>query len=96
MKWGVFGNTLVAFFLAEMCDKIQIATVMLGAQHQNFVWVALGTMLGMTLANAPAVWLGDRLIQRIPLRVVYMASAGIFLLLGLWAIAGPALQSLRA
>lgn len=93
-KWGVFGTTLVAFFLAEMGDKTQIATVMLGAQYQSFVWVALGTTLGMMLANVPAVWLGDKLIERIPLRVVHVTSASIFLVLGLLAIAGPALQKL--
>lgn len=93
-KWGVFGTTLVAFFLAEMGDKTQIATVMLGAQYQNFVLVALGTTLGMMLANAPAVWLGDKLIQRIPLRVVHVTSSCIFLVLGVLAIAGPVLQKL--
>jgi len=95
-QWGVFGTTLVAFFLAEMGDKTQIATVMLGAQYQNFALVALGTTFGMMLANVPAVWLGDKLIQRIPLRVVHVTSACIFLGLGVLAIAGPALQQLWA
>lgn len=90
-KWGVFGTTLVAFFLAEMGDKTQIATVMLAAQYQAYVWVVLGTTLGMMLANAPAVWLGDKLVKRIPLRAVHVTSALIFLLLGVLAIAGPAL-----
>jgi Ca2+/H+ antiporter, TMEM165/GDT1 family len=93
-QWGVFGTTVVAFFLAEMGDKTQVATVMLGAQYQSFVWVALGTTLGMMLANVPAVWLGDKLMARIPLRVVHVTSAVIFMVLGLLAIAGPALQQL--
>ena len=91
-KWGVFGTTVIAFFLAEMGDKTQIATVMLAAQYQAFLWVVLGTTLGMMLANAPAVWLGDKLVQRIPLRVVHVTSACIFLVLGVGAIAGPMLQ----
>ena len=91
-KWGVFGTTVVAFFLAEMGDKTQIATVMLAAQYQAYFWVVLGTTLGMMLANAPAVWLGDKLVKRIPLRAVHVTSAVIFLLLGVGAIAGPALS----
>lgn len=95
-QWGVFGTTVVAFFLAEMGDKTQIATVMLAAQYQAYFWVVLGTTLGMMLANAPAVWLGDKLVKRIPLRAVHVTSALIFLVLGVAAIAGPALQKLWA
>lgn len=95
-KWGVFGTTVIAFFLAEMGDKTQIATVMLAAQYQAYFWVVLGTTLGMMLANAPAVWLGDKLVKRIPLRAVHVTSALIFLVLGVAAIAGPALQKLWA
>ena len=93
-RWGVFGTTVVAFFLAEMGDKTQIATVMLAAQYQAYFWVVLGTTFGMMLANAPAVWLGDKLVKRIPLRVVHVTSAVIFLVLGILAIAGPSLQQL--
>lgn len=79
---GVFGTTLVAFFLAEMGDKTQIATVMLAAQYHAYLWVVAGTTLGMMLANVPVVWLGDKLTRRIPIRTVHMVSAAIFLLLG--------------
>ena len=89
-RWGVFGTTLVAFFLAEMGDKTQIATVMLAAQYSGWLWVVAGTTLGMMLANAPVVWLGDRITRRIPLRTVHMVSAAIFLVLGIVALWIPA------
>ena len=85
-RWGVFGTTLLAFFLAEMGDKTQIATVMLAARFQDFVWVVLGTTLGMMLANAPVVWLGERMTRRIPIRVVHTVSALVFAGLGLVAL----------
>ena len=85
-RWGVFGTTLVAFFLAEMGDKTQIATVMLAAQYNAYLWVVAGTTLGMMLANAPVVWLGDRLVKKVPIRVVHLVSALIFLVLGLLAL----------
>ena len=81
-RWGVFGTTVVAFFLAEMGDKTQIATVMLAAQDSSWLWVVLGTTLGMMLANAPVVWLGERITRRVPLRNVHAVSAAIFLTLG--------------
>lgn len=84
-RWGVFGTTVVAFFLAEMGDKTQIATVMLAAQYQAWAWVVAGTTLGMMLANAPVVWLGERLTRRIPIRLLHRVSAAIFALLGLAA-----------
>ena len=89
-RWGVFGTTVVAFFLAEMGDKTQIATVMLAAQYSGWLWVVAGTTLGMMLANAPVVWLGERITRRIPLRTVHVASAGIFLVLGILALWVPA------
>ena len=89
-RWGVFGTTLVAFFLAEMGDKTQIATVMLAAQYSAWLWVVAGTTLGMMLANAPVVWLGERITRRIPLRTVHVVSAGIFLVLGILALWVPA------
>lgn len=87
-RWGVFGTTVVAFFLAEMGDKTQIATVMLAAQYQAWAWVVAGTTLGMMLANAPVVWLGERLTRRIPIRIVHQVSAAIFALLGLAVLLG--------
>lgn len=72
--------------LAEMGDKTQIATVMLAAKYQAFYWVIVGTTAGMMLANAPVVWLGERMTRLVPLRVVHMVSALIFMSLGLWAL----------
>ena len=88
-RWGVFGTTLVAFFLAEMGDKTQIATVMLAAKYNAYLWVVAGTTLGMMLANAPVVWLGDKLVKRVPIRLVHVISAVIFLVLGLLALFLP-------
>ncbi|MDD0810986.1 TMEM165/GDT1 family protein [Curvibacter sp. RS43] len=89
-RFGIFGTTVVAFFLAEMGDKTQIATVMLAAQYQAWFAVVAGTTLGMMLANAPVVWLGDRLTRRVPIRLVHLVSAGIFAVLGLVALFAPA------
>jgi putative Ca2+/H+ antiporter (TMEM165/GDT1 family) len=87
--FGVFGTTVVAFFLAEMGDKTQIATVMLAARfvHDYFSVVA-GTTLGMMLANAPVVFLGERIMRRVPIQLVHGISAAIFLGLGIFMIAG--------
>ncbi len=88
MRFGVFGTTVVLFFLAEMGDKTQIATVMLAARHDAFLPVVAGTTLGMMLANAPVVWLGERVTRLLPLRTVHIVSALIFLGLGLLALFG--------
>jgi putative Ca2+/H+ antiporter (TMEM165/GDT1 family) len=85
-RFGVFGTTVVLFFLAEMGDKTQIATVMLAARFDAYLAVVAGTTLGMMLANAPVVWLGERMTRLIPLRVVHLVSAAVFLGLGLWAL----------
>jgi putative Ca2+/H+ antiporter (TMEM165/GDT1 family) len=89
-RFGVFGTTVLAFFLAEMGDKTQIATVMLAARYQTWVWVVAGSTLGMMLANAPVVWLGSRVTRLVPLRVVHIVSALIFAVLGLLALLVPA------
>lgn len=83
---GVFGTTLVAFFLAEMGDKTQIATIALAAQYQSLAMVVAGTTLGMMLANAPVVWLGERMTRLLPMRAVHAVSALIFMALGVWAL----------
>ncbi len=88
-RLGVFGTTVLAFFLAEMGDKTQVATVMLAAQYSAYLWVVAGTTLGMMLANAPVVWLGDRLVKKVPIRMVHLVSALIFLVLGLLALFAP-------
>jgi putative Ca2+/H+ antiporter (TMEM165/GDT1 family) len=87
-RFGVFGTTLVAFFLAEMGDKTQIATVALAAQFHAIVPVVAGTTLGMMIANVPAVLLGDRIAERMPVRLVHMVAAAIFALLGLATLLG--------
>jgi putative Ca2+/H+ antiporter (TMEM165/GDT1 family) len=85
-RWGVFGTTLVAFFLAEMGDKTQIATVMLAARYDAYFMVVAGTTLGMMLANAPVVWLGEKVTRWVPLHVVHRVSAAVFAVLGLMAL----------
>ncbi len=87
-RWGVFGTTTVLFFVAEMGDKTQVATVALAAQFQAWLAVVLGTTLGMLLANAPAVWLGDRLAHRLPVRAIHLGAAALLAALGIWALAG--------
>jgi putative Ca2+/H+ antiporter (TMEM165/GDT1 family) len=88
-KFGVFGTTVIAFFLAEMGDKTQIATVMLAARFtHDYFWVVAGTTLGMMLANAPVVWLGEKIVRRVPIKLVHAVSAAIFLVLGVIMIVG--------
>ena len=81
-RWGVFGTTVVAFFLAEMGDKTQIATVALAARYSDLVAVVGGSTLGMMLANVPAVFLGGKLAARISMAWVHGISALIFAILG--------------
>jgi len=87
-RLGVFGATLVTFFLAEMGDKTQIATVALAAHYPSAVLVVIGTTLGMLVADVPAVFIGDRLANRIPMKLVHSIAAAIFLLLGLATLFG--------
>ncbi len=86
--FGVFGTTLVAFFLAEMGDKTQIATVALAAQYHALFSVVAGTTLGMMIANVPAVLLGDRIANRMPVKLVHRLAAAIFAILGIATLAG--------
>ncbi len=81
-RFGVFGTTVVAFFLAEMGDKTQIATVALAARYSELVLVVLGTTLGMMLANVPAVFLGDKIARKVSMRLVHGIAAAIFAVLG--------------
>jgi Ca2+/H+ antiporter, TMEM165/GDT1 family len=81
-RFGVFGTTLVAFFLAEMGDKTQVATVALAAEFHAFCSVVAGTTLGMMIANVPAVLLGDRISSRMPVRLIHGVAAAIFALMG--------------
>jgi Ca2+/H+ antiporter, TMEM165/GDT1 family len=79
---GVFGATLITFFLAEMGDKTQIATVALAAHYGNPLLVVLGTTLGMLVADVPAVFVGNRFAAKIPMKLVHSIAAGIFALMG--------------
>ena len=82
-RFGVFVTTLFSFFLLEMGDKTQIATVALAARYPSLLAVVAGTTLGMMIANVPAVFLGDALAGKIPLRLVHAIAAAIFLVLGI-------------
>lgn len=87
-RFGVFGATLFTFFLAEMGDKTQIATVAMAAHYANPLWVVFGTTLGMLLADVPAVFVGDKLANRIPMRLVHTIAAAIFAVLGVATLLG--------
>ena len=87
-RFGVFGATLITFFLAEMGDKTQIATVAMAAHYASPVVVVIGTTLGMLIADVPAVFIGDRLASKIPMRLVHGIAAAIFLALGVSVLLG--------
>jgi putative Ca2+/H+ antiporter (TMEM165/GDT1 family) len=87
-RLGVFGVTVVAFFLAEMGDKTQIATVMLAARYDSLVVVTAGTTLGMMIANVPAVLLGDKVVQWLPIHWVHRIAAVVFAALGVAMLLG--------
>ncbi len=89
-RWGVFGTTVVAFFLAEMGDKTQIATVVMAAQFSSLAAVVLGTTAGMLLADVPAVVLGNVAATKIPFKPVRIAAAIIFAAMGAYALFAPA------
>ena len=88
LRFGVFGTTLVAFFLAEIGDKTQIATIALSAQYEAWLTVVIGTTLGMMVANVPAVLLGHRLADAMPVKLVHGIAALIFLVLGVATLMG--------
>jgi putative Ca2+/H+ antiporter (TMEM165/GDT1 family) len=87
-RLGVFGATFVAFFLAEMGDKTQIATVAMAARYADAFLVVAGTTLGMMLANVPAVLIGDKLAHKLPIRLVHGIAALIFAILGVATLLG--------
>lgn len=88
VRFGVFGTTLLAFFLVEMGDKTQIATVALAAQYQSLCAIVAGTTLGMMIANVPAVYLGERIADRLPVTLVHRIAAAVFAILGVATILG--------
>jgi putative Ca2+/H+ antiporter (TMEM165/GDT1 family) len=81
-RFGVFGTTLIAFFLVEIGDKTQIATVALAARYADTAVVVAGTTVGMLIANVPAVYLGNALLRRVPLRLLQRIAAAMFAVLG--------------
>ncbi|WP_425918936.1 TMEM165/GDT1 family protein [Acinetobacter sp. TSRC1-2] len=81
-KYGVFGATFVLFFLAEIGDKTQVATVALAARFDSVFWVMLGTTIGMMIANAPAVFVGNKLADKLPIPLIHKIGASIFLIIG--------------
>jgi putative Ca2+/H+ antiporter (TMEM165/GDT1 family) len=85
-RLGVFGTTVIAFFLAEMGEKTQIATAMLAARYHSWFSVVAGTTFGMMLANAPVVWFGESITRRVPIKIVHLVSAVIFAGLGVVAL----------
>ena len=85
---GILGATCVLFFLAEIGDKTQIATVALAAHYQSAILVVIGTTLGMLIANVPAVLLGDKILSKIPMKLFRWLAAAAFLILGLVALFG--------
>lgn len=87
-RFGVFGATVVTFFLAEMGDKTQIATVAMAVHYAAPLMVVIGTTLGMLIADVPAVFVGDRLAHRIPMRLVHGVAAAIFATLGVLTLLG--------
>lgn len=87
-KYGIFLTTALAFFLAEIGDKTQVATVMLAAKYDNLFYVVAGTTLGMLVADVPAVLLGKMASPRIPMKLVRLVAAGLFALLGIAALLG--------
>jgi len=87
-RFGVFGATLVTFFLAEMGDKTQVATVAMAAHYPDPLMVVAGTTLGMLIADVPAVFAGDKLAAKIPLKLVHGIAAAMFAALGLATLFG--------
>lgn len=87
-RFGVFGATLITFFLAEMGDKTQIATVTMAAHYTSPLMVVIGTTLGMLIADVPAVFAGDKLANKIPMRLVHSIAAAIFALMGVATLLG--------
>ena len=87
-RFGVFGATLITFFLAEMGDKTQIATIALAAHYAAPLLVVIGTTLGMLIADVPAVFVGDKLASKIPMKLMHAIAASIFAILGLATLFG--------
>jgi Ca2+/H+ antiporter, TMEM165/GDT1 family len=87
-RFGVFGAILITFFLAEMGDKTQIATITMAAHYGTPVLVVIGTTLGMLIADVPAVFVGNKLADKIPMKLVHSIAAGVFAVLGIATLLG--------
>ncbi len=87
-RFGVFGATLITFFLAEMGDKTQIATIAMAAHYADPLLVVIGTTLGMLIADVPAVFVGDKLANKIPMKLVHSVAAAVFAVLGVATLLG--------
>ena len=87
-KFGIFGATLITFFLAETGDKTQIATITMAAHYGAPLMVVMGTTLGMLIADIPAVFAGEKLATRIPMKLVHSIAAAVFALLGVATLLG--------
>ncbi|MEB2332298.1 MAG: TMEM165/GDT1 family protein, partial [Nitrosomonas sp.] len=87
-KFGIFGATLITFFLAETGDKTQIATITMAAHYGTPFMVVMGTTLGMLIADIPAVFAGEKLATRIPMKLVHSIAAAVFALLGVATLLG--------
>jgi len=85
-RYGAFIATTGMFFMAEIGDKTQVATVILGAQFESVLWVTLGTTLGMLIANVPVVFAGEYLMKRLPMKLAHRAAALAFILVGIWQV----------
>ena len=91
---GAFVTSVIAFFMAEMADKTQLATVALAARYPDLVQVIIGTTLGMMIANVPAVWVGEKLAERMPVKAVRLIAAALFIGIGAVTLLGPVSDSL--
>jgi putative Ca2+/H+ antiporter (TMEM165/GDT1 family) len=91
-RFGIFGATFITFFLAEMGDKTQIATVAMAAHYTEPLMVVIGTTLGMLIADVPAVFAGDKLANKIPMKLVHSIAAAVFALLGVLTLVGAGSQ----
>jgi len=85
-KYGAFLATVVLFFIAEIGDKTQVATIILGAQFDALFWVVMGTTVGMLLANVPVVAIGHLAVDRLPLKWIRIGASSVFVLLGIWVL----------
>jgi putative Ca2+/H+ antiporter (TMEM165/GDT1 family) len=91
-RFGIFGATLISFFLAEMGDKTQIATVAMAAHYSAPLMVVIGTTLGMLIADVPAFFAGDKLANKIPMKLVHSIAAAVFAALGIATLMGAGAQ----